>query len=225
MRDSLKMDGDDASDMILAIEHVFVIRIPRVDLERCETLGDLHESVKRQLPAAGGGRACGTAMSFHRLRRALMELSSIERPTPHTPLKTLAGRRFRFLKKLEAQSGLSMPPHKTLTWIGGLGLAGTVASVALAIASSYWTAALMTAASILAIVLDPGVLVTKKTLGDLAIKVSAWNFPALAEAGARTGDRELWQALTLIVSDCSAISPDEMHPATTILPPARKRAA
>jgi len=171
----------------------------------------------------GAGR-CATAMTFHRLRRALSDLSIETRLGPDTPLKGLTTLTTKALfKQISARSGLRMPRPRVALW-GTVGawsiLAGLAGLVTTAVFGPHWWPVPMLAAALGIVLhqLDPGdVPFDCQTLGDLSRKVTGLNFGKLSNEGAELHDKDLWNALVEVLSEDTFLPKQEIRPETVLL--------
>ena len=232
MTPTLKIDDDDACEVVRALERSFEIGISEAEAAVLFTLGDVFDFLKVRFAEKGrDGTSCGTAMAFYRLRRAFAAMApdAVLRPSIRlTGITSLSAR--RLFRAIEKQSGLRLPrPDKS--WIGILGAAtllGIPCCIPIGLACGYLagigTFALVFFGGLLQR-LDPGRIPGNcQTLGDLSKRVSALNFGRLVNIGAQAREPALWSALTEIVAPYTAVSSAEMRPEALMLRPPGDRA-
>lgn len=104
-------DGDDV-DILYNIEAAFDVTISDEEAENLFTLGQLHDLLVSKLNASDTRRsACVTAVSFYRLRRALIEITGKMDICPATRLDRIfpGGRIGRNSKEIEKHTGMRLP--------------------------------------------------------------------------------------------------------------------
>jgi hypothetical protein len=114
-------DGLDVVDLVWQIEDRFRITVGENEGEGIRTVGDLYAFLLRKI-SRGQEQVCVTSMTFHRLRRALMELFGVPRAQVRTAtrledLVPARGRR-RHWQRLAAWLGEgSLPPLRRPPWL------------------------------------------------------------------------------------------------------------
>ncbi len=225
MTDTLGLVGDgDDLDLLAALEACFGVGITSSEAESLRTVEDIRALLRSRFSAssakAGG---CASAMAFYRLRKAFSELGAEVKLKPDTRLKAITTLSPKALfKRLGSRSGLRLRADS-----GALGHAGLYVLVTallgllptLAIRPGFWFLPVMAAAfGVLLLVCDRGRLPPDcETLGDLAKEAAARNLGRLTIAGAQPREKDLWNALTRVLSDYSAIPRSEIRPETWIL--------
>jgi len=224
MANSLEIDDEDATDALATLERSLGFQFGVGELETCRTVGDIYRIVTRRLQGSDG-EACVTAMAFYRLRRALAPYAGGEKLRPvHVLSELIAGPPRQAVKRIEAETGLHLPPLAS-SWLGKAAFA-TAAIALLGIIPVHmlypgWT--LLTIglipAAIWVLSIDPGRFSKDcRTLGDLTKKVVALNYGHLLEAGARPRQGDQWDVLTEILSDYSAVPKAAIRADMLILP-------
>ncbi|WP_199555476.1 hypothetical protein [Sandaracinobacteroides hominis] len=218
--DALFDDGDDASDFIVEIEAAFGLKIP-AGWESCSTLGDVHALVVASAPDTwADGRTCATMMSFTRLRSALGHHAADVRIGPQTPLNVFSHVPVRGLCSEIAQAGLRKPPV-VVGVVGCTGLAIMALSLlAGAIASNWWIGLCGLVGGFALFRLAPlsfgrGLV----TFGDLARACAAGSAGTLADEGARSGPKEIWDTIADMALRRATFPRDEVSPSTLLLAP------
>ena len=223
---TLGLDDDlDTVEVMCNLETSFSIRFTEAEFSAWRTVGDIYSTLRSRISNStkGAGR-CATAMTFHRLRRALSDLSIETRLGPDTPVKGLTTLTTKALfKQISARSGLRMPRPRVALW-GTVGawsiLAGLAGLVTTAVFGPHWWPVPMLAAAlgIMLHQLDPGdVPFDCQTLGDLSRKVAGLNFGKLSNEGAELHDKDLWNALVEVLSEDTFLPKQEIRPETVLL--------
>lgn len=220
---SLRLDGDDASELILDIQRCLGIRFDRAELSRIETLGDLQAATLAQLDEDWSqGTRCLEAMTFYRLRRALEEMGTA-RATPSLDLTVIA-RPGPFLSELGRRSGMIMPRP-------GQGRTSQIGLVIFFLVP--WLAAVPRLAGfpvpiwLLGVILAAGMILFVRgkrripaqygRLGDLTRQVAVLNATQLAKGGARIGSTEVWRLVLRLVSRFSEVPSDRLGVETRLV--------
>ena len=226
MMNTLGLDDDlDTAEVVINLETSFSIRFTEAEVGAWRTVGDIYSTLHSRVSNSGksAGR-CATAMTFHRLRRALQDLSIHTRLRPDSPVNGITSLTAKALfKQISARSGLRLPRPKVALW-GTLGawsiLASFIGLVATAVFIPHWWPVPMLAAA-LGIMLhrfDPGEVPPDcQTLGDLSRKVTGMNFGKLSNEGAETHDKDLWNALVEVLSEDTRLPKLEIRPETLLL--------
>jgi hypothetical protein len=226
MMNALGLDDDlDSVEVVINLETSFSIRFADAEVGAWRTVGDIYSTLRRCVSDSGkrAGR-CATAMTFHRLRRALSDLSIDTRLRPDTPVKGITTLSTKALfKQVSASSGLRLPRPRVALW-GTLGawsiLASFVGLATTAVFAPHWWPVPMLAAALGIMLhrLDRGELPTDcQTLGDLSRKVTGLNFGKLSNEGAELHDKDLWNALVEVLSEDTFLSKLEIRPDTLLL--------
>jgi hypothetical protein len=226
MINTLGLDDDlDTVEVVSNLETSFSIRFTDAEISAWRTVGDIYSTLRSRVSylRKGAGR-CATAMTFHRLKRALSEMSIDTRLRPDTPAKGLTTLTTKALfKQISANSGLRMPRPRVALW-GTVGMWSILASfiglATTAVVGPHWWPIPMLAAGIGSILwwLDPGEVPPDcQTLGDLSRKVTGLNFGKLSNEGAELHDKDLWNALVEVLSEDSLLPKLEIRPETLLL--------
>lgn len=225
---SLEMDHDlDPVEALTSLEKAFAVTIRDEDAVRCATVGDVYDLLHSRFAAKlGAPGSCMTSMAFYRLRRALRSGHPDVDFRPDTPLVRLAGRNpRRFLRRLERDSGLRLPGPQA-RWLSGAGCLLAIAAMcgmALLVVThgpptSYFASVAGLALGVALGKFDPGALPGEcATLGDLATRASTLNYGILAQSGGAVRPGELWNALTDVLSEFSAIPTTDMRRETMLV--------
>lgn len=226
MPNTLGLDDDlDGNDLVDLVEKSFGIRFTNAEWETFRTVGDIFEVIRRHFSSRqDGADRCATAMAFYRLRSALSDLNPNIKLEPGTRLEevsTLSAR--AVFKTLRMRTGLRLPPRR-LTSLGDFGMwclvAGPIGLIAtFGLDRQLWPVpALAIAIGVPLLMVDPGKFPAElQTLGDLSRTVAGLNFGQLAAAGAEPRDKDLWNALTEVLSQYSILPKSEMQPGTFLL--------
>jgi acyl carrier protein len=225
MSNSLGLDDDlDPVEAVVNLERAFALKISNEEAAACHTVGDIYDLLQARFAGKiGQSGACMTSMAFYRLRRSLRVLRPGTDWRPNTALAASAGWNARaFLAELRQASGLQMPEPQG-RWVGGVGCALfflAIVGVAIAGFKSALIVGLASAAMLvigsLLLRFDPGGLPEGcATLGELAIKVGALNYGALATVGGAVRPSDLWDAMVEVLSaqsdlPASAVSRDTL---------------
>jgi hypothetical protein len=226
MMNTLGLDDDlDPVEVMYNLETSFGIRFTDAEVSAWQTVGDIYGTLRSRVSnsTTRAGR-CATAMAFHRLRRALSELSIDTRLRPDTPVKGLTSLTTKALfKQISARSGLRMPRPRVAFW-GTVGMWSILASfiglATTAVVGPQWWPIPMLAAGLGIMLwwLDPGeVPFDCQTLGDLSRKVTGLNFGKLSDEGAELNDKDLWNALVEVLSEDTFLPKLEIRPETLLL--------
>jgi hypothetical protein len=227
MPTSLNFDDDENTDAIIwDLERAFDVHIPDAEVAACQTLGDIFNLLLRRFGEDGiGAEACATAMAFHELKHAIAESTPGAKLTPSTRLADISGPSVKqFFITTQARSKLPLP-RKARTWMGNLGIAvaifGIFGPIPGAVLVGGWTILsipLLIAAGGYLLNTDPGKFPSDcQTLGDLSRHAARLGFGRLARAGAKAGEREIWDVLTTIVAEHAQLPAAEMRPETVLL--------
>jgi hypothetical protein len=223
---TLGLDDDlDSVEVVSNLETSFSIRFTDAEASAWRTVGDIYSTLRIRVSNSGkrAGR-CATAMTFHRLRRALSEVSIDSRLRPDTPVKEITTLTTNALfKEISARSGLRLPRPKVALW-GNVGvwslLASFIGLATTAVVGPHWWPIPMLAAGLGIMLwwLDPGeVPLDCRTLGDLSRKVTGLNFGKLSNEGAELHDKDLWNALVEVLSEDTFLPKLEIRPETLLL--------
>jgi hypothetical protein len=226
MMNTLGLDDDlDTVEVVSSLEISFSIRFTDAEASAWLTVGDIYSTLRSRVSNSmkRAGR-CATAMTFHRLRRALSDLSTDTRLRPDTPVKGITSLTTKALfKQISARSGLRLPRPKVALW-GTLGawsiLASLIGLLTTAVFVPHWWAVPMLAAALGIMLrrLDPGEVPPDcQTLGDLSRKVTGLNFGKLSNEGAELHDKDLWNALVEVLSEDTFLPKLEIGPETLLL--------
>lgn len=228
MPNTLGLDDDlDPVNAVVRLERAFAVKISDDEAASCSTVGDIYDLLhSRFATKLGGPGSCMTSMAFYRLRRSLCGIHPGVEFRPTTPLTNYSGSNVRrFLDRLGQDTGLQLPgPHRR--WLSGMGyiliLIAVVGSVVVAVTKgptiSYFGGIALFATGIASIRLDPGALSGDcTTLGELAAKASALNYGSLADTGGAVRSKDLWDAMTEVLSGLSELSKSDIRRDTLIL--------
>jgi hypothetical protein len=226
MINTLGLDDDlDTVEVVSNLETSFSIRFTDAEISAWRTVGDIHTTLRSRVSYSrkSAGR-CATAMTFHRLRRALSELSIDTRLRPDTPVNGITSLTTKALfKQISVRSGLRMPRPRVALW-GSVGMWSILASfiglVTTAVVGPHWWPIPMLAAAlgIMLLWLDPGEVPPDcQTLGDISRKVTGLNFGKLSNEGAELHDKDLWNALVEVLSEDTFLPKLEIRPETLLL--------
>ncbi len=226
MSATLGIDDEDAIDIVRDLEKSFAIIISDTESGSWRTLGDVFELILKRYRDSGlGGRSCGSAMAFYRVRVGLDLIAPGINLRPEmlfrdiTPVSAK-----RVFRSVEARTGLRLPP-KAKSWIGYCGVIGMIAGFVGAIPAEFFagaqgleTAGVLVGVGLLMIYIDPEKFPKDcKTIGDLSKKVAKLNLGHLAKTGARAGEKELWDTLTEVASRYSSVPIAAMSPNSLLL--------
>lgn len=210
-------------DLIKELQEIFEIELTQGDVGHWRTLGDVHETITALAPFdASGDGACPTAMTFHRLRRALAADGQEGSIRPSTALIGITGNHpAKLLGSLGSKSGLQMPVLSA-TWVGTLGvILLVVGAVALSVAAvqldpkAALTGSFSLIAALVLFRLDPCRLGTGlQTVGDLSRMVCALNRPILRKQGATFRPDSSWEVITRIAANLSGRRANDMSAGT-----------
>lgn len=221
--DTLALDGDDTLEVIDALEEIFGIHITDDEASACQTVGDVIALMDAKVPPQADG-ACHSAMAFYRLRQALLDRASREELRPGSSLVPLtAGNAVAFLKRLEVESGLKMPPpqRRWMTLVGFLLMVGALPAVAVLEHWGLWrlpAALLIVTFGYVLMTRDPGALMLDmRTLGGLSKHVAMLNYGRLVAEGGAGRRTDLQAAVMQIFADVAGISSASVRPDTRIL--------
>jgi hypothetical protein len=213
------------SSLVANLETSFSIRFTDAEVSAWRTVGDIYGILRSRVPSSGkrAGR-CATAMTFHRLRRALSDLSIDATLRPDTPMKGVAAFTTKALfNQIRARSGLRLPRPRVALW-GTLGawfiLASVIGLITTAVfGPQLWLVPVFAAAlGIVLVRLDPGEVPPDcQTLGDLSSKVAGLNFGKLSQEGAEPRDKDLWNALVEVLSEDTLLPKSEIRRETFLL--------
>ncbi|WP_143755023.1 acyl carrier protein [Caulobacter sp. BP25] len=210
MSNTLGLDDDlDPVEAVIGLEKAFALKISDGEAAACNTVGDIYDLLLARFAGRiGEPGACMTSMAFYRLRRSLRVVCPGTDWRPDTALTPLAGGNVRaFFVELRRVSGLQMPEPRG-TWLGGIGgglallaiVGAAIAAIKGALIVGLASAAMLVVGVVL-IRLDPGGLPEGcVTLGDLATKVGALNYGALAGVGGAVRPKDLWDAMAEVLS-------------------------
>ena len=112
-------DGDDV-EILSDIETAFGVQISDHEAERLNTLGNLHDLLVSKLNASDSRRSvCITAVSFYRLKRALIALTDIKDIRPGTPLDSIFpnGKIGRLAEEIEKYTEMRLPHPRLGGWL------------------------------------------------------------------------------------------------------------
>lgn len=222
--ESLNLVGDgDEVDLLEAWEAAFGIMVGPEETAPWRTVGDAARTFEA-LASPGGTDEDAWAIqrAFYRIRDAI----GADRIRPSTPLASLGEMPKLLVRRIERESGLSMPPLPP-TAIGqaawllcaaavvGL-LIGWVFKIWLAIAASLVVAVLPL---VWLVVFEPGAFPAGVvTVGDLARRAAPLNLGILRREGAGRG-LGIWETVAAIAADVSCIDIDRIRPETLLFPP------
>jgi hypothetical protein len=227
MSNTLGLDDDlDPVEAVVSLEKAFALKISNDEAASCTTVGDIYDLLHSRFAAQiGEPGSCMTSMAFYRLRRSLRAMHPGVDFRPDTQLASCAGGNVRaFLDRLRSDSGLRIPAQQG-RWFSGVGALLVLSALAGAvIAAMKGPPILGLAAMALFLVgvalirFDPGALPHDcATVGDLATKVSALNYGALAGSGGAVRPKDLWDAMSEVLSRHSDLPKSAMRRDTLIL--------
>lgn len=227
MPNTLGLDDDlDPVEALVSLEQAFALTISDAKAAACNTVGDLYDLLSARFAGRiGEPGSCMTSMAFYRVRRSLRAKHPEIDCRPGAALAIYAGGNVRaFLNELRRTSGLRMPEPRG-RWLGGAGCVVALAAivgVAIAMVQGALILGLASAALMLVgvalIRVDPGALPEGcVTVGDLAIKVGALNYGALADAGGAVRPKDLWDAMAEVLSGHSDLPVSAMRRDTLLL--------
>jgi hypothetical protein len=223
---TLGLDDElDTVEVVLNLEASFNIRFTDAEASAWRTVGDIYSTLRSRVSNLGkrAGR-CATAMTFHRLRRALSDLNIDTRLRPDTPVEGITNLTTKALfKQISGRSGLRMPRPRVALW-GTVGAWSILASfIGLATAAVFgprwWPISMLAAVlGIMLYQLDRGEVPPDcQTLGDLSRKVTGLNFGKLSNEGAELHDKDLWNAPVEVLSEDTRLPKLEIRPETLLL--------
>jgi len=224
MPNTLGLDDDlDDVELLQSLEQTFALRFSQSDAGTFYKVEDIYGFLRDHVEANGLDKRCATSLAFYRLRRALGHRVSGEVLRPSIELAPFAGRSAnRLFQKLAHETGLRMPRANS-GWIANVGallcLAALLAILPAAILGwSYWIPVSLFAAAIAAMKNDPGKLPTDcRTLGDLSERVAGLNFAQMQKLGARTRDKDIWNAMVEVMAQHSILPREQIQPETLLL--------
>ncbi len=208
-------DGDDV-DILYDIEATFGVKISDDEAKSLFTLGDLHDLLVSKLNASDLRRSvCLTAVSFYRLRRALIELTGFKDISPQTRLDSVfpSGKIGRIATEIEEEIKMKLPPPELGRLAGTLALSVIIGTPVLAIISGLfighwaWFVLLLWALLVplfrFAPYRAPGYCVD---VGRLAKAMAGLNYGRLAaELGVSHAD-DVWNALVEVIKNQTVVS-------------------
>lgn len=214
-------DGDDV-EIIEFFEDVFEITFSSEEAQSITTLSEAYELICSKLPTPTEKRnVCLKAMAYYRLNRAMRDQGKtplsvrLEVPSDMTPKS--------FQKQLEERSNLrldfltraspwvvALSYFQFVTWIAGpilfSGLSAFVATVMIfAVSFALWRVAEWS---------DHRVWIFDGTIGDLSRRASEENIGKLIVQGGKWKDADVWQSMTLVISNCTGYPSRKMTPET-----------
>lgn len=224
--DSLKLNGDDAEDLIRELELAFGTSFGRkLDWTKA---GDVLRAVEEQLPSSAAPSWCASSMTFYRLRRAVRDELDLS-PSPNTPLYDVLGPKpSTIAKKLAAASGLRIN-GPGLTWRGGLGCLTLLAAFlplfsGLGEPGMWMVLAGMVGLGAVLLKTDPG-RYAARTFGDWARSVSHQNAGLLMRLGGDSRPKSVWASVASILETHSGVPSEQIGYETALWPQEKKRAA
>jgi acyl carrier protein len=206
------------------LERIFDVEFTDEETEQLLTVGDLHDLLLRKM--SPGGEKCASAMSYYRLRRAVMKNFPGKQLSPSFDLSRLDSTSAHVLfKDLERATGLNLP-MADLTRIGLIGEAILLPSLAVGFVGAIpafvysridgpysdvvwwlWIIAFL-GGIVLSVVLarlDPGRIPEDcRTLGGLAKRTAELSYGRLIRLGAARRDEDIWKLLVKTFSDPAA---------------------
>lgn len=233
---TLALDDDlDPVDILQKIERAFGVKITDAEAQSIVQVGQLFDLLEAKLGPASGEK-CATAMAFYRLRRAIIQDAPLISLEPETSLADICdGNPKLAFRNLKERCGLTLPTL-LIGWMGVTGLALPVIVVLGGLLGYEWINELLDfgpkpglawtliAAGVFCISAgltwaDPMKISYRlKTLADLATVTAALNYGGLVREGARHRPKELWHALTEVLSEFNdALAPKDSHRGTYFL--------
>jgi hypothetical protein len=215
--DCLHLD-DELGDVWLleAVEAAFAIKFTSDELSLCDTVGGLFDIVMLKFSVKTSNRGferipCPTALTFYRLRSALRRAGYSDRLTPSTDLNLLyrRGSAERLHQALGRETGLRLPdtelhPEAVVFLLflvaASLGLTLTVGSMMPILAGIGLATGL---AYLLPRQLPDRIATTK----DFVRYSTALNFAELAQQTGGARQRDVWTALTSLISEVADSGP------------------
>lgn len=220
---SLSLVGDgDGDDLLVSVERAFGTTFDPAEIVAWQTVGDMHRALLARLPIAGVPGRCATAMAFHRLRRALRDMSGRRGIAPRTPLRAaMAGCDPEAVRARIRDAGLEPVTSGGIWNPLSLTEAAWVALVAaVPFAVLPWWAALPAAVFVgacLALLpsrLPPWRHARNLTVGGMARETALWNAGQLMAAGADSRPHTVWKALAAVVGADAGLPAGAITPAT-----------
>ena len=204
-------DGDDV-DILYDVEAAFGVKISDDEAPRLFTLGDLHDLLVSKLNASDARRSvCLTAVSFYRLRRALIELTGFKDISPQTRLDSVfpSGKIGPIAEEIEGHSAMKLPQSELGRLANAILQIVLFGTPALAIASGHfliggwgWAVLLLWT-----LVLPLLMFATKRPpgycedVGDLAKAMAGLNYGLLAAEFRVSHRDDVWNALVEVIKD------------------------
>ena len=215
-----------------AVEQVFGITLPLAETAPIRTVGSFYELVLSKVSGQKLEDGCLRSLTFYRLRRALMVACGVPRAmtTLNAKLSDLlpANSRRTQWSKLGRELGLALPILEYPSWFGFLLSYGPFPSFIIATPlcfswghpfwaiSSFLVGVFLIAAGI-ACPSNPKarcIPVAYLTVRQAVNRIMSWNFSKLAQHDCRWNDREVYDALCVIIGDCCLEDPVKITPET-----------
>lgn len=221
--------GLDGVAIVMEVEDRFGMEFPWDAIPGMVTVGDMFEHVVAALKLPSTESKCLSALAFLSLRRGAVRLGARERLRPHDGVDTFLPRagRIEYWSRLQAESGLSLPPLALPGWLVlvcimlvliCVMIAGFVAYGSSQSSLTGWTAAVAAGFVSAMIAVEstrpfatavPFECVTLRKLSHAALRL---NFEKLSERGGGRGRDDVWLALREIIANQLGISPDKVVP-------------
>jgi hypothetical protein len=203
-KNALPLAGDgDEVDLVQAVERAFAIDFSNADLEKCLTVGDLHQLILAATPhAERGDSACLSALAFYRLRSALITQFPAVSIRPSTSILMFTGRfgAARFHRRLNHAVNLDLP-RPSIRLLCLLLALTTIAAPFAGYHGWGWSGTLL-ATPLAGLTYLAGSFFSRydlATIGDLARTVGAMNARRLLPEGATMRTSEVWSVFDAVI--------------------------
>jgi acyl carrier protein len=214
--------GDDATDLVIAVEDAFGFSIPDRDAERLDTVGKLYDYILAHR-FQGKQEACLSSAAFYRIRRALVSVLQISRKDVRVSAelsKLIPVRRRHAWRDLESATRLRLPQLERPSWVKLVVAAATFGLAPLA----FWLLlpslpvlwlpfvppiagyVLLRATAPLAVELQPEFA----TVGGLTKVVLAKNYGAISDDCGCSNADEVWASLRSIIVEQLGVRPEDV---------------
>lgn len=216
----LKLDQEEANDMLVHIEHAFDVKFTNNDISAINTVGDILNTLMDKIQITQGKR-CHTAMTFWRIRKTLQSVSKQDsKLVPKTPLKELKlGSSSNICRLLKKATKLNTPQ----LYLTKRALIIISAYFFISIAISLLWGIFYSIPIFFLFVISIQKLAPPRfddkivTLGDLCIHMAPQNYGYFLKDGGRHDKKLLWDALIYIIQIYAQIDPKDIKQETYIL--------
>jgi len=206
--------GLDGVELVLEAEESFGITLADDEMPKIVTVGQFYDAIMRELPSPEK-KFCLSAVTFHKLRQALLTVTSRRRAEirPGTCLDTLLPRRRRKAawRKIQQLSGLRLPRLRLPRWGVHAAVICLVLFAVVAVLAVGWPwhwllilpgfvvflLACLTVDALFGTELPDHL----QTVGELAKAVLAKNFAKLSGEVTAYDRNEVWESVQILVAD------------------------